>query len=76
MSENTNNGMFFFINENGEFKPLVEVKSIETSMAEPQCELKCIINTSETFSATINVSEETEATLWAVSEGLEIEKGD
>ena len=76
MGENINHGMFFFTNENGEFKPLVEIKSIEMSMVEPQCELKCEINTTETFSATINVSEETEATLWAVSEGLEIEKGD
>ena len=76
MDENINHGMFFFINENGEFKPLIEIKSIETPMAEPRCELKCLINTPEAFSATINVSEETEATLWAVSEGLEIVKGE
>ena len=76
MGENTDHGMFFFINENGELKPLVEIKSIETSMVNPQCELKCVTNTVESFSATMNVSEESEAALWAMVESLEIVKGE
>lgn len=69
---NINHGMFFFTSENGKLKPLVEIKSIETSMVNPQCELKCTTNTPESFSATMNVSEESEAALWAMVEGLEI----
>ena len=74
--ENTNHGMLFWTNENGEFKPLVEIKSIETSMVNPQCELKCVANTTESLCATIGISEETESALWAMCEGLEITKGE
>ena len=79
MNPNDNNidhGMIFFRNENGEFKPLVEIKSIETSPVNPQCELKCVANTTESFCATIGISEETESALWAMCEGLEITKGE
>lgn len=72
MGENIDHGMLFWTSEDGEFKPLVEIKSIETSMVNPQCELKCVTNTPESFSATMNVSEESESALWAMCEGLEI----
>ena len=72
MGENTNHGMFFFISENGELKPLVEIKSIETSMVKPQCEIKCVADATVSFSGTMNVSEESESALWAACEGLEI----
>ncbi len=72
MGENTNHGMFFFTNENGEFKPLVEIKSIETSMVNPRCELKCVADATVSFSGTLNVSEESASALWAMAEGLEI----
>ena len=70
---NTNHGMLFFTSENGELKPLVEIKSLnESEIVNPQCELKCVTNATETFSATMNVSEEVEASFWAMVEGLEI----
>lgn len=72
MGENSDYGMIFFTSENGELKPLVEIKSIETLPVNPQCELKCVTNTAESFCATMNVSEETESALWAMAEGLEI----
>lgn len=72
MGENTDHGMFFFISENGELKPLVEIKSIETSMVNPQCEIKCVADATVSFSGTMNVSEESESSLWAMCEGLEI----
>lgn len=75
-NNNINHGMFFFTSENGELKPLVEIKSIETSMVNPQCEIKCVADATVSFSATMNVSEETESALWAMAEGLEITKGD
>jgi len=71
--ENTNHGMLFWTNENGEFKPLVEIKSLnESEIVNPQCELKCVTNTAESFCATLGISEETESALWAMCEGLEI----
>ena len=74
---NINHGMLFWTNENGEFKPLVEIKSLnESEIVNPQCELKCVANTTESFCATIGISEETEAALWAMAEGLEITEGD
>lgn len=72
MGENTDHGMFFFTSENGELKPLVEIKSIEMSIDNPQCEIKCVADTAVSFSATMNVSEESESLLWATCEGLEI----
>ncbi len=76
MGENTDHGMFFFISENGELKPLVEIKSIETSMVDPQCEIKCVADATVSFSGTVNVSEESGAALWAMCEGLEITEGE
>ena len=73
---NTDHGMFFFISENGELKPLVEIKSIETSMVNPQCELKCVADATVSFSGTIDLPEESSAALWAMVEGLEITKGE
>lgn len=74
---NINHGMFFFTNENGELKPLVEIKSLnESEIINPKCELKCAINTAESFCATLGISEETEAALWAMCEGLEITEGE
>lgn len=72
MGENTDHGMFFFINENGELKPLAEIKSIEMSIDNHQCEIKCVADTAVSFSGTMNVSEESESSLWAMCEGLEI----
>lgn len=73
MGENIDHGMLFFTSENGELKLLVEIKSLnESEIINPQCELKCITNTAESFSATMKVSEETESALWAMCEGLEI----
>ena len=74
MGENTDHGMLFFTSENGELKPLAEIKSIETSRVNPQCGFIPVTNTAESFSATMNVSEESEAALWAMYEGLEIVK--
>lgn len=76
MGENTDHGTFFFISENGELKPLVEIKSIETSMVDPQCEIKCVADATVSFSGTMNVSEESGAVLWAMCEGLEIVEGE
>lgn len=76
MGENINHGMIFFTSENGELKPLVEIKSIETSMVDPQCELKCVADATVSFSGTMNVSEESGAALWAMCEGLEIVEGE
>lgn len=72
MGENIDHGMLFWTSEDGEFKPLVEIKSIETSMVNPQCELKRTTNTAESFCATLGISEETESALWAMAESLEI----
>ena len=73
MGENTDHGMLFFTSENGELKPLVEIKSIETSITNPKCELVPVTNTAESFCATMKVSEETEAALLAMAEGLDIQ---
>ena len=54
-----------------------QIKSLnESEIVNPQCELKCVANTTESFCATIGISEETEAALWAMAEGLEITEGD
>ena len=77
MGENIDHGMVFFTSENGELKPLVEIKSLNTSeIVNPQCELKCIADATVSFSGTMNVSEESEAALWAMAEGLKITEGD
>lgn len=79
MNPNDNNidhGMIFFTSENGELKSLVEIKSIETLSVNPQCEIKCVADATMSFSATMNVSEETEAAFWAIAEGLEITEGE
>lgn len=76
-NDNTNHGMIFFTSENGELKPLVEIKSInESGIINPQCELKCVADATASFSGTVNISEESGAALWAMCEGLEIVEGE